>query len=446
MKRVGLPLVLALLAGLPACGGAAGRDPAVPETAGPSRSAPASPPQEPGQYLKIADFAEWRVDDRRYLLRDAHRSGAAAKLTHLEYSFGDVSDDGLCVSDATNDYQRLYRADQSVDGTADTPRQKLAGNFNQLRKLKAAHPNLKVVFSLGGWSMSNHFSDAALTAESRRRFVESCVGLFVKGNLPVVGGQPQGGPGAAAGIFDGIDVDWEWPGSQGERGNVVRREDKQNFTLLLAEFRRQLDEYGAQAGRRLTLSTFLTDDPERIRAGFEPGEIFRYLDYATVNGFDLHGPWDRRTNHHAQLYTPPADPSAERSSVDRAVNTWLDLHAPARKLSVAVAAFGHGWRGVPADNDGLYQRAAGPAAGGYEPGAEDYRVLATRQGQRHRDARAGAQWLYDGDEWWSFDDPEVIRQKAAYVKDRGLGGMTLWSLDGDDQSASLVAAMHGVLR
>jgi chitinase len=409
-----------------------------PENAAPPIAA-VPPITEPGAYLKIADFAEWRIDDRRYLVRDVHTSGAAAELTHLEYSFGDVSTDGLCISGADNDYQRLFTASESVDGKADAPRQPLAGNFNQLRKLKALHPRLQVIYSLGGWSMSNHFSDAALTADSRRRFVASCLNLFMRGDLP------GARAGAAAGIFDGIDVDWEWPGSEGERGNVVRPQDKQNFTLLLAEFRRQLDAYGARAGRRLTLSTFVPDDEAKIRRGFETDQIFRYLDYATVNGFDLHGPWDRSTNHHAQLYSPPDDPSAERESVDRAVTNWLDRGAPARKLSVAVAAFGHGWRGVGGENDGLYQRSDGPAPGEYEPGAEDYRVLAGRPGQRHRDERAGALWLYDGDQWWSYDDPAVIRQKAEYVRSRGLGGMTLWSLDGDDQPASLVAAVHAVL-
>jgi chitinase len=424
---------LALMLALPSCTSGEPEDTTRP---------PGSVPQvtEADAYLRIADFAEWRIDDRRYLVRDVYTSGAAAELTHLEYSFGDVSTDGLCVSVAENDYQRLFTASESVDGKADAPGQPLAGNFNQLRKLKALHPRLKVIYSLGGWSMSNHFSDAALTANSRRRFVASCLNLFIRGDLP---GAPAG---AAAGIFDGIDLDWEWPGSEGERGNVVRPQDKRNFTLLLAEFRRQLDAYGAQAGRRLTLSTFVPDDEAKIRRGFEADQIFRYVDYATVNGFDLHGPWDRNTNHHAQLYSPPDDPSAERASVDRAVTHWLDRGAPARKLSVAVAAFGRGWRGVGGENDGLYQPSAGPAPGKYEPGAEDYRVLAGRPGRRHRDERAGALWLYDGDQWWSYDDPAVIRQKAEYVRSRGLGGMTLWSLDGDDQSSSLVAAVHAVLR
>jgi chitinase len=406
-----------------------------PETPGP-KPVPAEEPGAGGAgYLRIADFAEWRIDGRKYLVRDVDSSGAAARLTHLEYSFGDVTADGECVGDADHDYRRRFAAAESVDGVADAAGQPLAGNFNQLRKLKAKHPGLKVVYSIGGWGGSQFFSDAARTAESRRRLVTSCVDRYLRGNLPGLAA------GAAAGIFDGIDVDWEWPGSAGERGNVVRAEDKRNFTLLLAEFRRQLDGYQAEAGRALSLSTFVPDDPQRIEAGFEADQIFRYLNYASVNGFDLHGPWDRRTNHQAQLYSPPGDVASERASVDQAVRGWLDLGAPPEKLSVAVSAYGHGWRDVPPTGNGLYQRGMGPAPGSYEPGSEDYRILAKRPGKRFRDDKAGAQWLYDGDQWWSYDDPAVIRQKAEYVRNKGLGGMTLWALDGDDPAGALLKAL-----
>src|SRR5262249_41002173 len=100
------------------------------------------------------------------------------------------------------------------------------------------------------------------------------------------------------GVFDGIDIDWERPGSNGNVGNVIRPEDKVNFTAMLAEFRAQLDAYGAQVGRSYTLSAFLPADPNKIDLGFEANKIFNYLDYASIQGYDLHGAWENQTNHH----------------------------------------------------------------------------------------------------------------------------------------------------
>ncbi|WP_327044736.1 glycosyl hydrolase family 18 protein [Microbispora sp. NBC_01189] len=191
-------------------------------------------------------------------------SGAAAKLTHLNYAFGFVGPEGTCYSaDPWADWQRPVPAEQSVDGVADADDQPLKGNLGQRRKLKARHPGLKVLISLGGWTGSKYFSDAVLTPASRARLAASCVDLWLKGNLP---GLPTG---AATGVFDGIDLDWEWPGSAGNDGNVIRAEDRQNFTLFLAELRRQMQAHD----RRAELSAFLPAAAAKIDAGFEVKKV-----------------------------------------------------------------------------------------------------------------------------------------------------------------------------
>ncbi|GAA3750852.1 chitinase [Spinactinospora alkalitolerans] len=396
----------------------------------------------------VGYFPQWGIYDRRYLLRDVHASGQAAKLTHLTYAFGELDARGQCVmteeatGDAWADYQRRFSASESVDGQADQYEQPLAGNFNQLRKLKGRHRSLKVGVSFGGWNASCYFSNAALTPESRAAFAASVVSVYFDGDLPVLDGEPQGGPGAAAGIFDAIDFDWEWPGSDGNDHNVVRTEDRRNFTLLLAETRRQLDAFTERTGRAVEMSAYLPAAPARIRVGIEP-EVFRHLDFGIVQGYDFNGDWDLTTNHAAQLYTPPGDPSPDGLSVDAGVVNYLELGVAPEQLLVGVPGFGRGWSGVPGGDGGLYQRAGGIAPGTWEPGDEDYKTLARRSGRRFRDEEHGTLWLYDGDEFWSYDDPRSIRRKAAYVRELGLGGMSLWSLDNDDSRASLVRAMHG---
>ena len=76
-----------------------------------------------------------------------------------------------------------------MDGKADEPGQVLNGNLNQLRELKQKYPKLRISISLGGWTGSAHFSDAALTPASRAAHVKSCIDLWLKGNLP---GLPAG--------------------------------------------------------------------------------------------------------------------------------------------------------------------------------------------------------------------------------------------------------------
>ena len=261
MKRIGLGAALVLVAVVAAVPLAAGTPPNARDGARVTGGGA-------HESRVVGYFLEWGIYGRGYRVKDVATSGSAAKLTAINYAFGNVAPDGAgsvaCkLGDEWADYQVPWTAEQSVTGTEITWPRRILGNFQQLQALKERYPNVKVLISLGGWTWSRYFSDAALTQQSRERFVASCVDLFIKGNLPDPGWGGMGGPGAAAGVFDGIDLDWEWPGSEGNIGNVIRPEDKHNFTLLVAEFRRQLDAYGAAAGRSYLLTAFLPAAPRR---------------------------------------------------------------------------------------------------------------------------------------------------------------------------------------
>jgi len=390
---------------------------------------------------RVAYFIQWGIYARQYFVKNVADSGQAAHLTTINYAFGGVSQAGACSSlDTWADFQRPFAASESVDGVADAPGQALNGNFNQLRKLKSRFPDLRVVMSLGGFTGSTFFSDVALTQASRQQFVASCLDMFIRGNLP-------SGAGAAAGVFDGIDIDWEWPVTAAAAGTHARPEDRQDFTLLLAEFRRQLDELGRLTHHHYLLTAFLPADPAKIAAGFEVPAIFHSLDWATVQGYDLHGTWESTTNFQSALFSPPGDPATPtKFSVDLAIQTYLARHAPARKLVLGVPFYGRGWTGVPNVNHGLFQTSAGAAPATFGPGVEDFKVLAAATGfQLFRDRRDGVAWLFDGTTFWTFDDPVALREKMDYVTDHHLGGAMAWSLDSDDAHASLVRALDSGL-
>src|SRR5215211_2041224 len=224
--RIARALVAAALGvtGALAVGGSG--QPAAPQPAGqPAAPQPAGQPAAPqpaagpavlaGPYVKVGYFTQWGIYRRNFLVREVHTAGMAAKLTHINYAFANVGADGRCfeaneagVGDAWADYQKRFKAGESVDGVGDVYTQPLAGNFNQLRKLKAMYPHLKVMLSIGGWTWSKYFSDAALTDQSRQAFVASCIDLFIKVKLAVLPDSASGGPGVAAGVFEGFDLDW----------------------------------------------------------------------------------------------------------------------------------------------------------------------------------------------------------------------------------------------
>ncbi|MFB8142024.1 glycoside hydrolase family 18 protein [Streptomyces parvus] len=424
-------------------------------------------------YKNIGYFTQWGVYGRDFQVKDLDTSGAAAKLTHINYAFGNVSAEGKCFTgnipgqaDAWADYARPLDAADSVDGVADTDTQPLAGNFNQLRELKAKHPGLKVMISLGGWSWSTHFSDAVRTAASRKALVASCIDLYIKGNLPQDGA--RGGDGAAAGLFDGIDVDWEWPGSPANEGTVFRPEDKKNFTALIREFRTQLDAHAKseakakqkaaeKAGKgkghghghhkpkpkHYDLSAYVPANPKAIDAGFDVKRLMKDFDFVNIQGYDYHVSGEKKTAQQSALY------SRNDFSVDRTVRDWVRRGAPKHKIVMGMPTYGQGWTGVTGGGKGLGRPATAPAPATWAAGYEDYKVLkklaASGTYKIHRDVKNGHAWLFDGTTLWTYDDPQVLRAKASYIRDKGLGGAMFWSLDGDTENAELVTTVDRAL-
>ena len=389
----------------------------------------------------VGYYTQWSGYDRNFLVKDLVTNGTAKKLTHLNYAFGFLDESGKCYSsDPWADYQRPFTAEQSVDGVADVAGQPLSGNLNQLKKLKKKYPKLHVNISLGGWTGSKYFSNAALTPESRAASVKSCLDLWVKGNL-------VDGPGAAAGVFDGVDLDWEWPSSPGNDGNVVRPEDKVNFTALVAEYRKQFDQLGRKERKSYDLTAFLPADPVQLDRGIETRKVFRDLTFATLQGYDYHGSWEATTNQQSSLRTPKGDPAPSAFSSQVTVDAYLSRGAPRSKVVLGVPFYSRGWTGVPNVNNGLFQTSTGPAAGTYEAGFEDYKVLKGQLSKFkvYRDTKAGHAWLYDGTTFWTWDDAVEIKRKGRYIADRDLGGAMIWSLDGDTADGELISALRSGL-
>ena len=400
----------------------------------------------------IGYFTQWGIYGRNYQVKNIDTSGSAAVLTHINYAFGNVrnnvcevgvtqaSDPNTGVGgDAYADYTKSYDAGSSVSGVGDTWNQPLRGNWNQLKELKAKYPNLKVLISLGGWTWSRGFSSAAQPA-NRQAFVASCIDAYMKGNLPVT--DNAGGPGAAAGVFDGIDIDWEYPAACGL--TCGSSEDTANFTALLAEFRRQLD--AVRPGLLLTIAGGAGVDKIRVT---QPSQYSSSIDFVNLMTYDFHGAWESPTNFHSALYHPSGDPStgdAAKYDTNDAIQALIAAGMPASKINLGIGFYGRGWTNVPNSNNGLFQPSTTAAPGTYEAGIEDYKVLKNLGYPSFDDTAAGAHWIFNGSTFWSFDDPANIQRKMNYVKAQSLGGAFSWEFSGDDANGTLIKAMSNGLK
>ena len=383
-------------------------------------------------------FEEWSIYAANYNVANLQSNGVAGDISHLIYAFGNVAPttgapDAQCqLADTWADYQSPYLP--SVNGQPYTG--PLYGNFAALLQLKQLHPDLKIMISLGGASSTNAagFAYAASTHALRKQLAASCIDLFINGNIA---------PGiTAADLFDGIDIDWEFPSAA----------DKHNFTLLLEEFRNQLDALGQTNHHHYLLSIFAPAGSQNY-TNIELAKVAAQLDFFNLQGYDLNGTWETVTNDAASLFDSPKDPNRGQGLYDDAVVTaYLNADVPARKLVLGVPLYGYGWTGVPNVNDGLYQTstepAPSPAGDTLETnGVATFLTLDSLTGfEQHYDAERVALWIYDPATltFWTFDDQSVAFAKALYVDVRvpeGLGGAFIWAFKDDNAKGAMVKAL-----
>ncbi|SMO46481.1 glycoside hydrolase family 18 protein [Fodinibius sediminis] len=326
----------------------------------------------------------------------------AGKLTHINYSFAHVNDKG-----------EIHFRDEI----------KAARRLARLQKLKAKNPALKLLVSVGGWG-ADGFSDAALTAESRDIFSSSAVKLIKTYGL------------------DGIDIDWEFPGQPGP-GIKYRPEDKGNFTLMLKSLRTHLDSLSDERG--LTgddrfLLTIASNDDQSFFDHTQMDQLHPYLDFINVMTYDMFTVGSETTGHHTGLYQ--SSPGAPARTAAAAVRRHLDAGIPARKIVLGAAFYGRSWSGVNPENKGLYQ----PFEEFYEfiPYARLKSDFINEYGfKRYWDDGAKAPYLWNIKKkiMVAYEDPESLKHKAAYIRDKGLGGVMYWHHSYDPEQI-LLQTLH----
>ncbi len=363
----------------------------------------------------VGYFPGWAVYARDFHVPEI----PADRLTHINYAFANISAAGECeLGDAYADTERLYPGD-----TWDEP---LRGSFGQLLELKAAHPQLRTLISVGGWTWSERFSALARTAEGRERFARSCADFMERYG------------------FDGIDVDWEYPVSGGLYQGAA--EDRHNYTLLLQAMRRELEARGADDGRHYLLTIAAPAGPAII-ANLEVPAIAAPLDWINVMTYDFMGAWSDRTGFNAPMRTTAGSGEPAGFAVTDAVDAYLEAGVPADKLVLGVPFYGRSFQGVGPTDEGVFQPHTGAGPGTWEAGVLDWEDIAANylpRLTRRFSANAQSPWLYDPTArvLISYDDPESLAIKARFARERGLGGLMIWEMSADDDDHTLLDALR----
>ncbi|MER6737130.1 glycoside hydrolase family 18 protein [Streptomyces puniciscabiei] len=375
-------------------------------------AAPAAPQAKAGSKV-VGYFTEWGTYDRKYYVRNIETSGSAARLTHINYAFGNVTGGKCAMGDSYAATDRAYTAAESVDGVADTWDQPLRGNFNQLLKLKKKHPGLKILWSFGGWTWSSGFGEAA---KNPAAFAQSCYDLVKSSKW--------------SGLFDGIDIDWEYPNAC---GNTCDTSGREAFRNVMAALR---SKFGGSA----LVTAAITADASgggKIDAADYAGAA-QYVNWYNPMTYDYFGAWD------ATGPTAPHSPLTSYSGIPKAgyntsatVAKLKGLGIPASKLLLGIGFYGRGWTGVTQAAPG--GTATGPAAGTYEQGIDDYKVLKAKCPATG--TVGGTAYAKCGNNWWSYDTPATIATKMTYKNQQGLGGTFFWELSGDTANGELIKAL-----
>lgn len=380
-----------------------------------------SEPDKPSSTTKAETGTEHRVvgyfpvwePERGYRVKDIVSRGAADQLTHILLAFGGV-EQGKCVLDqAQATIAHHYSEQDSVDGVADLDDAKVKGVIGQLIKFKAMYPDVKLLWSIGGWTGSVGFIEAAKDVET---FADSCHDLIHDARWD--------------GLFDGIDIDWEYPNACGVECDKSGRD---GYYKLIKAVR---DRFGSDS-----LVTSAIGAPLSILSAADYAKAAPYLDFYMPMTYDYSGAWAPQgpTYPHSPLHPVAVAKGTahEQNNTADSIAYMLRQGIPANKILLGIGFYGRGWAGVTQTE--ALASATGPAASQREPGGNAYHVLKTSCPATGT-VGGTAYGLCNG-EWWSYDTPQTINGKMDYAKQQGLGGAFFWQLSGDTEQGELLNAI-----
>ncbi|KAJ3034153.1 hypothetical protein HDV00_005411 [Rhizophlyctis rosea] len=320
------------------------------------------------------------------------------------------------------------------------------GLINQVWKREV--PSVRYVASLGGWYDSQYFSGAC-DDKYIDKFVTSIVRYVVE-----LG-------------FDGIDIDWEYPGFEhggskvtpngrtpaGTPDDIVdcitdptqcvgnHSDDQAKFGRLITKLRAAFDRVNGGLNRldeKWVVSFAAPAGADKI-AFFEGLDRWEeHLSFINLMTYDLYGAgWSPVTNHQAALH--PHLPNTA-ISVSTAVDEWTRVGLPAKKITIGLPFYARVWAFSSPISASTPISSLLYASGGVPPNAVDsivaYNSIPLGDMDVEFDDVAGATWGVDrgAGRFYSFDNDVSIKEKVAWGKAKGIGGWMAWAAQMDKQA------------
>lgn len=399
------------------------------------------------QSVVASYFVEWGIYGRKFPVS----SIPAQNLSHIIYGFIPICGPNAALKEANPEgfsaLQRQCKEKQDFEVTihdsfaaleksfpGDKWDDPIKGNFGQLMRLKAAKPEIKILPSIGGWTLSDPFYFMH-DEHNRATFVESVHQFLL--DYP---------------FFDGVDIDWEYPGGEGANSELGQASDKQLYALLMKDLRTMLDQLSSKTGRDYELTSAVGVGQSKVD-DVDYAEASQYMDYIFAMTYDFYGTWDNQPGHHAGLYQSDSGALAKFNGHD-GISSLMAAGVPANKLVMGVAMYGRGWKGINGyQNDNPFTGTAnGKVKGTWEDGVLDYRDISTNFAGAKNQGKNGYQYYYDEQAQspylWNketgslitYDDARSAKEKAIYAKSNGLAGVFSWEIDADN--GDILNAIH----
>ncbi|MBK9337688.1 MAG: T9SS type A sorting domain-containing protein [Lewinellaceae bacterium] len=371
---------------------------------------------------KIASgyYPSWRWYERGKLVRPATLD--FSKYDIVTYAFLDVEADGsLSLFDPWADKNLLLGPINAATAPTGYGQANDLGNpaFHKrgMRFSDYAHKHrTRFTVSIGGWAHSENFPAIAADPAKRARFAADCARIVELYNL------------------DGIDIDWEYPGTE-ERGGSPA--DRQNFTLLLLQVRETLQTLKTKIRRDLMLTIACGAAPKNM-ANIDWPLVHKLVDGINLMSYSFYGHWDPVSNHNAPLF-PSINATQLGYSCVEAVQNLLDFGVPAAKINLGLAFYGRtqltaGQSGLHVNSQGQPDTIAFPRSAA----TPQYHEIVARMNeglyQYNWDEAALAPYLTGKEgipSFVSFDDEHSIALKAQFAKSRNLRGTVVWDITAD---------------